>query len=214
MDDSPRVIVAVGPRIYRDGLAEGIQRRGSITVVAAVASTREATEILQRQAADVVLLDVGLEGAADFLPQTVACGAQARVLALAINDTEADVLAWAGRGVAGFVTTSDSLDSLAECIVAAQRGEFTCSPRHASMLLRHVAALSRGEAEAGASVALTPRQAQVLALMRAGLSNKLIARRLGIQLPTVKNHVHQVLHRLHVQSRQEVGSPSHRPADR
>jgi DNA-binding NarL/FixJ family response regulator len=49
------------------------------------------------------------------------------------------------------------------------------------------------------------REQQVLRLMREGLSNKVISRRLGIELSTVKNHVHSILAKLGVHRRAEVG---------
>ncbi len=200
----PRVVVAVGPRIYREGLAEGIQRRSAIQVAAAVGSTSEAVQALQQHHVDVVLLDTGLAGAASFTANLAACQLQARVVALAIGDTETDVCGWAALGIAGFLTTDDSLDDLTHCIAAVACGEFRCAPRHASMLLRRVAALSNDGERTNAD-GLTPRQSEIVALMRAGLSNKLIARQLGIELSTVKNHVHQVLVRLHLSSRAQLG---------
>jgi DNA-binding NarL/FixJ family response regulator len=142
MGESLRVVVAVGPRIYREGLAEGIQRRSPVRVTAAVGSTAEAVQAMQRDEADVVLLDTSLAGAASFTSSLASCERHARVVALAIGDTETDVCGWAALGVAGFLTTDDSLDDLTQCVAAVARGEFRCSPRHASMLLRRVAALS------------------------------------------------------------------------
>ena len=210
MGELLRVVVAVGPRIYREGLAEGIQRRGEIQVAAAVGSTSEAVQTLQQHDANVVLLDTGLAGAASFTAHLAARQLQARVVALAIGDTETDVCGWAALGVAGFLTTDDSLDDLTQCVVAVARGEFRCSPRHASMLLRRVAALSHDGVERAPVDGLTPRQLEIVGLLRAGLSNKLIARQLGIELPTVKNHVHQVLVRLQVSSRAELARPTGR----
>jgi DNA-binding NarL/FixJ family response regulator len=53
---------------------------------------------------------------------------------------------------------------------------------------------------------LTTREIQVLRMMRQGLSNKVISRRLGIELSTVKNHVHSVLAKLGVHRRAEAVS--------
>jgi two-component system, NarL family, nitrate/nitrite response regulator NarL len=205
MSEPRRVIVAVGPRIYREGLSEGVERRTSSAVSAAVACVGEAIKCIDERGADIVLLDIGLADADRFVRYLVVRQPAARVVALAIGDNEADVCTWASLGVAGFLTTADSLDDLVQCIAAVERGEFSCSPRHASMLLRRVATLSRDSA--GDSIhheGLTPRQAEIVVLMQARMSNKLIARQLGIELATVKNHVHQILHRLNLHSRVEV----------
>jgi two-component system nitrate/nitrite response regulator NarL len=51
---------------------------------------------------------------------------------------------------------------------------------------------------------LTPRESEILDLIREGLSNKQIAQRLSIQLQTVKNHVHKILRKLGVERRGEA----------
>ena len=56
------------------------------------------------------------------------------------------------------------------------------------------------------TASLTRREAEVLGLIDAGLSNKEIAHRLHIELPTVKNHVHHILEKLHVRRRGEAAA--------
>ena len=76
-------------------------------------------------------------------------------------------------------------------------GEFHCSPRMAAMLVRRVSALAQGVAEDRRDDDLTLRERTIVGLIDNGLSNKEIARRLGIELSTVKNHVHRILEKLH-----------------
>jgi DNA-binding NarL/FixJ family response regulator len=53
---------------------------------------------------------------------------------------------------------------------------------------------------------LTARELEVLVLLDDGLSNQQIARRLCIELATVKNHVHHILEKLQVERRGEAGA--------
>ena len=53
---------------------------------------------------------------------------------------------------------------------------------------------------------LTPRELEIVSLISAGLSNKEIARHLGIGLTTTKSHVHNVLGKLNVHRRGRVGT--------
>ncbi len=86
-------------------------------------------------------------------------------------------------------------------------GEMRCSPVVGAILLRRVASLAaerrRTPPENGSPrpAYLTPRELETIALVDAGRSNKQIAQRLQIELPTVKNHVHRVLEKLLVTRR-------------
>ena len=60
--------------------------------------------------------------------------------------------------------------------------------------------------DATAPPLLTPREAEVVALVDRGLSNKQIAQRLHIGTATVKNHVHNILEKLHVSRRAEAAA--------
>jgi len=58
------------------------------------------------------------------------------------------------------------------------------------------------------------REAQILKLVQEGMSNKMISRTLGIELPTVKNHVHSILVKLGVHRRAEAISLVYRPGSK
>jgi DNA-binding NarL/FixJ family response regulator len=97
------------------------------------------------------------------------------------------------------------MDDVLEAIQAAARGEVRCSPRVAGFLFRHIASLAKEQSPSPTPTsALTARESQILELLRQGMTNKMISRRLGIELPTVKNHVHSVLAKLGVHRRAEA----------
>jgi DNA-binding NarL/FixJ family response regulator len=94
---------------------------------------------------------------------------------------------------------------LRRAIESAWNGEAICSPRVAADAFSRLARLSAGRPPAPLSE-LTPREQEVARLIEQGMSNKQIARRLVITLATVKNHVHNVLEKLRVRRRGEVGA--------
>jgi DNA-binding NarL/FixJ family response regulator len=59
--------------------------------------------------------------------------------------------------------------------------------------------------------ALTTREAQILKLVQEGMSNKMISRSVGIELATVKNHVHSILVKLGINRRAEAISLLYQP---
>jgi two-component system, NarL family, nitrate/nitrite response regulator NarL len=201
------VAIVVEVRVYREGLADALRRRGSFHVVM---EERDPTSLLERAlelgpVVDFVLLDVARRGSLDAVAPLRRALPSARVVALTVPEAAADVLACAEAGLCGYVTREDSIDQLAAVIESAARGEVICSPSMAGALFERLAALS-SEGTAGAAAALTSREAEVAALIDEGLSNKQIAQRLSIALSTVKNHVHNILEKLGVERRSQAAA--------
>jgi DNA-binding NarL/FixJ family response regulator len=76
----------------------------------------------------------------------------------------------------------------------------------AAALFRRLATLAAGRAPAAGAQQLTTREREILRLIDGGLSNKEIAGRLSIEVATVKNHVHNILEKLHVRTRTEAAA--------
>ncbi len=81
-----------------------------------------------------------------------------------------------------------------------------CSPRITASLLRRVGALAAELRGPSPNASLTAREVEVAELLDQGLSNKEIGQRLNIAVPTVKNHVHSILEKLHVHRRAEAAA--------
>jgi DNA-binding NarL/FixJ family response regulator len=129
----------------------------------------------------------------------------ARIIAVTVPEREADVLACIEAGAFGYVSREASLQELVRVVISASSGETLCSPRMAAVLVRRVAVLAASRVP-DQSAHLTPREQQVVALIVDGLSNRQIARRLSIEIATVKNHVHNILGKLAARSRKEVAA--------
>jgi two-component system, NarL family, nitrate/nitrite response regulator NarL len=104
----------------------------------------------------------------------------------------------------GFVGRDGTLAELATAVERALAGEVRCSPKLAALLCERVAALAgrMGDVPSG----LTRRERQIADLVADGLSNKEIAIELRIGPATVKNHIHNILEKLHVPRRGAIGS--------
>ena len=180
--------------------------------VLGTASHRE--EILTRLAEappDIVLVDFVMPEAASIVADIRRRAPSVKVVAITLGETEAEVIQLAEAGVAGYVLPDGSLDDLIIAVESAVRGELYCPPRVAFTLLRRVGAIALGRATAKQSDAapspvdeLTGREREILQLVAQGMSNKQIARQLGIEVATAKNHVHNILRKLHVHRRIEA----------
>jgi DNA-binding NarL/FixJ family response regulator len=128
------------------------------------------------------------------------------VVAIGLDDSDAEMLACAEAGAVGYVTREGTLEELVAVIQSAAKGELVCSPRVSGALARRVAALSAEVAPGSASRRLSRREREIAALIGDDLSNKEIASRLSIEVATVKNHVHNMLDKLNVHRRSDAAS--------
>ena len=202
-----RVFICSDVRIYREGLAEVLGHRTGLTVVGTVAGADHELDGVQASATDVVLLDMSTAESVAILRRLRDRAPDARVVALGVSETEPEIVAYAEAGVAGYVTRDQAIGDLVDALVAVARGEAVCSPKAAAMLMHRVSVLAGAGTRPGPSAAsLTDREQEILALIRGGLSNKQIGQRLCIELPTVKNHVHNILEKLGVNGRHEAAA--------
>ncbi len=189
-------------RFLRESLTEILQRAPGLQVRGHGATPAQALAAAATLQPDIVLLDVAFPGGMQTAVQLCVAAPESSVIALAVAETEENVLAWAEAGIAGYVPNTASVDELASLIGEISRGEQTCSSRIAGSLLRRVASVSATAALPEASApSLTRRENEILHLVSEGLSNKDIARRLGISLGTTKSHVHNLLGKLSVPRR-------------
>jgi DNA-binding NarL/FixJ family response regulator len=131
---------------------------------------------------------------------------------LSVTESERTVIDCAEAGVAAYVMRDESIEQLVETLAGVARREARCSPRLAGMLLRRVTELAANGhvPERPGEPPLTQREREVLGLLADGLTNKQIAHRLSIEMPTVKNHVHSILGKLDVHRRTEAVAWLHR----
>ena len=197
------LLIVSGIRFYREGLSEVLAGRAGVAGCGAALDAAQALALMTAEPRpDVVLLDVGVPEARELGMSAGRAGI--RVVVMAVNAADYTLLEWVELGVAGYVGCDASLDELCDTVEAAARGELRCSPTMTASLLRHFSGLAgtfRSARRAGPPVHLTSREREIVSLIAGGLSNKGIARHLGIGVATAKNHVHNILRKLQVEHR-------------
>ena len=191
--------------VHRDSLVEQLDREPGIQVVEATSDLGEGVAEVWSLSPDLVLLDVAAEERVPAIAALVAAIPDVRVVAFGVPATESDIIACAEAGIAACITREASFAELVATIERVGSGESLCSPQVAAVLLRRVATLA-AERSGNPTASLTTREREILELIDEGLSNKQIAQRLCIELPTVKNHVHNLLEKLDVHSRYEAAA--------
>jgi DNA-binding NarL/FixJ family response regulator len=193
--------------LFRECLEKVLRGRTGIEVVATV-GTIEHLDSLARDV-DVVLVDY-LSTAAQSTIRRV-CGVQGGppVVVYDVPETEHHIVECVEAGAAGIALNHDSLDDLVLAIEGALRHELYCKPRVAATLARRLRDVGAERGNGACGSTLTDRELEIVELLDKGLSNKEIARQLGIRTATVKNHVHNILSKLNVNRRGEAAAIMH-----
>jgi DNA-binding NarL/FixJ family response regulator len=199
-----KVLICSPIRLYRDGLAGALGEAVGVEVVGTASGRRDCVARCGPSGAAVVLLDLATPQSLETIRDLVADVGGIKVVALGVPEEEHAVIACAEAGVAGYVTREETLGGLRETLRVVARHGFECPPRLAGFLLARIAGSAHATDAHIDRARLTPREREVLALIAQGLSNKQIARRLYIELPTVKNHVHHILDKLSVEHRADA----------
>jgi DNA-binding NarL/FixJ family response regulator len=188
--------------------AAALKHERDIRVVGLTTDVDRALDLIWKCSCDVILASVNL--ANDGVLKLIR-GAKAfssvKVLVVGFAKAEEEfILRYIEAGAAGYVLEEDSVEDLLKNIRAAYNGEALVSPEVAAAMISRIAELAKpySTTEPGMDEVtdLTPREREVLDLIGEGLSNQEIAVRLVIEVGTVKNHVHNILRKLDVSSRQ------------
>jgi two-component system NarL family response regulator len=206
--DVIRVLIADDQALFRRGLYVVLGTEEHIEVVAEAENGEEAIAKVEELAPDVVLMDVrmprvnGIEAARqirDLSPST-------KILMLTVSDDEDDLYEAIKAGANGYLLKEISVEEVAEAIRAVVQGQSLISPSMASKLLNEFNSLAKKaeERQQYPAPTLTSRELEVLKLVAKGMSNREIADGLFISENTVKNHVRNILEKLHLHSRMEA----------
>ncbi len=206
--DSIRVIIADDHALFRRGLEMVLQSQPDIEVVGEANDGKEAYDLAIEHMPDLVLMDVRMpaHGGIDATKQIKDALPHSRILMLTISDEEDDLYDAIKAGASGYLLKEISIDEVADAVRSVHAGQSLISPSMASKLLIEFAAMARKDEEKQQMPAptLTDREMDVLTLVAQGLNNRDIARELFISENTVKNHVRNILEKLHLHSRMEA----------
>ncbi|QIK38129.1 response regulator transcription factor [Caldichromatium japonicum] len=199
-----RILLIDDHALFRFGLQELLERRG-IEVVAAVGDAQTGLQQVAETRPEVVLLDMRLPGMSglELLRRLRALYPDLPIAMLTTSAEERDVIESLQAGAQGYLLKDMEPDALISALGEIVQGQTVVAPELTGILARAVRGDSRPTPPSGLAE-LTPREHEILCHLAEGLSNKAIARALGISEGTVKLHVKAILRKLEVHSRVEA----------
>lgn len=193
-----RVVLVDDHAVIRAGLEQLLGSTDDIEVVGTAANGAEALTVVREIRPDVVLMDLqmpevdGVAATRSIMSEDL--GVDVLVLT-SFSDSER-IIAALDAGAVGYLLKDADPEDVLQGIRAVSRGESPIHPRAARALL--------GVRAGSSQVQLTSRETEVLTLVRAGLANKQIARRLDISERTVKAHLTSAFARIGVSDRTQA----------
>jgi DNA-binding NarL/FixJ family response regulator len=194
--------------LFREGLVSLIAPQPDLDVVGQAGSVREAVTLARQLRPDIVLMDytlpdgTGLEATQAILAEWPG----AKIVFLTVHEDDETLFAAIRAGAVGFLFKNTRAAELLKRLRAVARGEAGISPTIALRILDEFSktAAPVPSGDSSDSIVLTAREIEIVSEIAQGASNRDIARKLVISENTVKNHVRNVLAKLHLRNRSEV----------
>jgi DNA-binding NarL/FixJ family response regulator len=208
-----RLAIVDDHELARESLQNMLSDEIDIEIVGEAANGRQALLLCSRLRPDLILMDVRMPEM-DGLAATKEVKQrypEISVMMLTMHENPDYLLEALKAGAAGYVLKDAPQDEIIEAVRRVRNGESPLDPELAARLLRRLA--SEGEMRRGtrgphgpddAVEPLTPRELEVLGLMKLGLTNRQIAADLVISLGTAKNHVEHIISKLGVSDRTQA----------
>ena len=202
MTEQIRVLVVDDHPLFRQGVVHSLASDPNLLVVGETSSGEEALRLARELLPDVVLLDISMPGWSGLVTAekiNAACPATTIVM-LTVSEDKDKLIAAFKAGARAYVLKGVSARELTNVVRTAAAGEVYVSPSLAAEML---VSLTQGKAPDPLQE-LTEREREILGLIGAGLTNRVIGERLFLSEKTIKHYVTNILQKLQVRSRVEA----------
>jgi DNA-binding NarL/FixJ family response regulator len=215
LEDSARkitIVIVDDHPLFQQGVADALSLEDDMEVVAKAFSGEEGLELINRLQPSVAVVDVNLPGinGQHIALRLAEWRVPTRVMLLTAYDDSGQKIQALRAGAAAYCTKDIRPEDLVRCIRQVAAGGYVIDGRPLSRadILTFLGMTDeldfRMDESSGKTLALSNREMDVLACVTQGMSNKEIARRLGISQQTVKNHVTSILRKLGVEDRTQA----------
>ncbi len=204
-----RVLLVDDHALFRKGIASMLSAQGGFEVVGEAGNGLEAFERARELMPDVILMDIFMPGAngleatrriKEALPYV-------KIVMLTVSEEDQNLFESIKSGAQGYLLKKIEPQELFAMLRGVVQGDAPISRGMAGKILGEFARQARRAATAPLPGAdLSPREKEVLELVTQGKSNKEIAAALAIAENTVKNHLKNILEKLHLENRVQAAT--------
>lgn len=203
-----RVLLVDDHDLFRKGLAGLLTRDKEFHVVGEARNGVEALSKAKDLKPDIVLMDIYMPGGngLEATRRLRATLPSSKVVILTVSEEDKNLFEAIKCGAHGYLLKKIELNDFFEMLRGVSRGEAPISRATAAKILGEFAEQARRDREEPAEVKLSPKEREVLELIAKGLTNKEIGNKLRISENTVKNHLKNILDKLHVENRVQAAA--------
>lgn len=203
-----RVLLVDDHPLFRKGLAGLLDRERGFKVVGEAQDGGEAFQKAKELKPDLVVMDLYMPGC-DGLEATRRIKEalpSSKVVILTVSEEDRNLFEAIKCGAHGYVSKKVEPNDFFGMLRGVFLGEAAISRSTAAKILNEFAAQSRRRTDEIPEKTLSPREQEALELLTQGLTNKEIGNKLGIAENTVKNHLKNILGKLHLQNRVQAAT--------
>jgi two-component system nitrate/nitrite response regulator NarL len=204
-----RVLLADDHRHAREGMREIVSADPGFVIVGEAESGEKALELVGTDGPDLVLMDVHMPGMGGFEAVKAIKSAypQVKIVMVTVSDDPAHLFEALKKGAQGYLLKNLNPSAWRDYLRAVAFDEAPLNPDLALSILREFAGRKKtSPVETGAPPVedLTPRERDILQEVARGQTNRDVAMALGLSEHTVKNHLKNILQKLHLDNRVQL----------
>ena len=202
---SVRIVLVDDHRIVQEGLRTLLEQQPGMDVVAQAYDGPAAIDLVALHKPDLVIMDLTMPGMSgiEAARQILATQPQMKIIALSMHSDKRFVREILTVGAVGYLLKDCALEELAHAIQTVQAGQIYISPGIASVMIGDYLKQTDGSDPEGSRL-LTSKEREVVQLIAAGLSTKVIAGRMAVSIKTVETHRQHVMEKLGIHSVAEL----------
>ena len=203
-----RILVIEDNRVLRDDITAMLNEQPDMHAAATMGSDNNVLLKAIQTKPHVILMDEDLKifKESSVVESIKKKMPEAKVIRMGFIPSQSDIVKFVEAGASGFILKDATVKEFLGTIRSVALGVKVLPPSLTGSLFSHVTehAPKKGKGKIADTVRMTKREREIIVLIADGLTNKVIARRFNIAIPTVKSHVHNIMKKLALHNRLQI----------